>query len=75
MTPGHSKLLISDAVLPSVDAPLYWALMDIQMMGISGLERTEKQWRNLLEGEGLRIVKIWTSKANDEFVLEAVLPC
>ncbi|KAF5862076.1 hypothetical protein ETB97_012141 [Aspergillus alliaceus] len=75
MTPGYSKLLISDAVLPSVDAPLYWALMDIQMMGISGLERTERQWRDLLESEGLQIVKIWASKAKDEFVIEAALPC
>lgn len=29
--------------------------MDLQMIAFGGMERTERQWRSLLEGEGLRI--------------------
>ena len=29
--------------------------MDLQMIAFGGMERTERQWRQLLEGEGLRI--------------------
>ena len=33
MTPGYSKLLMSEFVLPVKDCPLYPALLDINMMG------------------------------------------
>ncbi len=33
MTPGYSKLLLSEFVLPTRDCPLYPALLDINMMG------------------------------------------
>lgn len=33
-------------------------MMDISMMAFGGMERTEKQWRVLLEGVGLRVVGI-----------------
>lgn len=29
--------------------------MDLQMIAFGGMERTEREWRSLLEGEGLRI--------------------
>lgn len=40
----------------------------------TGIERTEKQWKNLLESVGVKIVKIWSvgdiSEGN-----EAVIEC
>ena len=32
--------------------------MDLQMIAFGGMERTESQWRELLEGEGLRIERL-----------------
>lgn len=29
--------------------------MDLQMIAFGGMERTEKQWQELLQGEGLKI--------------------
>lgn len=33
MTPGYSKLLLSEFILPASNTPLYPALLDINMMG------------------------------------------
>ncbi|KAI1775544.1 S-adenosyl-L-methionine-dependent methyltransferase [Hypoxylon cercidicola] len=55
MTPGYSKLLLSKFVLPASNAPLYPALLDIEMMCVlSGMERTEDQFRKLLDAAGLK---------------------
>ena len=57
-----SRLLICDYVLPNTGSDLHPALLDIMMMSLSsGLERTERQWRTLLDSVGLEIVKIWGS--------------
>ena len=46
MEKGYSKLLIFDWVLRSQGVPLYPSLLDINMMAVlSGMERTEEQWR------------------------------
>jgi hypothetical protein len=49
------------------------AALDIQMMSIgAGVERTERQWRNLLDSVGLEITGIWNQSAGMESVIEAV---
>jgi hypothetical protein len=77
MAPGVSRLLIFDFVLPSTGVELQPALLDMMMLHMSaGMERTEKQWRNLIEGVGLSIVKIWRadgSAAKSEAVIECML--
>lgn len=63
MRPGYSKLLVFDALIPSVGAHWENTAGDMLMMTqLSALERTERQWYDLVEGSslGLRIVKIWT---------------
>ena len=73
MTPGYSKLLINEWVLPDVGVPLYPALMDINLMALlSGMERTETQWKELLDSVGLKVVKFWTIGAEAEGLIEAV---
>lgn len=45
-------------------------------MPLSGIERTEKHWKKLLEGEGLKVVNIqWpaTAGGSRDCVLEALL--
>lgn len=63
MTPGWSKLLIFDAVIPTTGAHWENTAGDMLMMlQLSAVERTEKHWYELIEksGLGLRIAKIWT---------------
>ncbi len=47
-----------DQVLPNTGAPAISSLMDLSMMTFGGMERTERQWRELLEGVGLSVVSI-----------------
>ena len=73
MTPGYSKLLISETVLPDQNCPLAMAGLDWGMMYLhSGLERSEQQWRDLLASEGLRVVKFHREEKGDSSVIEAM---
>ena len=68
----ESSLLIDDWVLPDVGAPLAGASEDMFMMLLlSGMERSESQWRALLESVGLEIKKIWRTNGVSEAVIEA----
>ena len=72
----RSRLVIADMVLPNVGASLFGSLLDIGMMTLAGAERTENQWRALLESQGLRISNIRhpTREENESAsVIEAVL--
>ncbi|RAK75872.1 S-adenosyl-L-methionine-dependent methyltransferase [Aspergillus fijiensis CBS 313.89] len=73
MTPGYSKLLINENVIPDTGA--YWETtsLDFIMMSIGSGERTESQWRGLLEGVGLRVVKIWAAQRGVESLIECEL--
>ncbi|MCJ1378681.1 hypothetical protein MMC17_001780 [Xylographa soralifera] len=75
MDPSYSRILINQWVVPSRDATRLMTAQDLNMMAVlSAIERTEKQWYELLEGSGLRIVKIW--RPNDdvsECLIEAVV--
>ena len=74
MEPGYSRLLINDWILPDQNAPLLPCLVDLQMMVIAGggMERTESQWKALIEGvEGLEIEKFW----NIEEAVEGLIEC
>ena len=52
---GILRLIIIDQILPDVYAGAFPALPEIVMMGMEGMERTEKQWRTLLEEVGLQV--------------------
>ncbi|KAJ3572280.1 hypothetical protein NPX13_g5102 [Xylaria arbuscula] len=74
MTPGYSKLLMSEFVLPASNTPLYPALLDINMMAVlNGMERTEAQFSALLDAAGLKVVKFWSVSPEVEGLVEAVL--
>ncbi|RAH45290.1 o-methyltransferase, partial [Aspergillus brunneoviolaceus CBS 621.78] len=72
MRKGHSKLLINENVIPETNA--YWeatSLDIIMMANFSSTERTESQWRALVESvDGLRVVKIWTARRGVESLIE-----
>ncbi|ETS84553.1 hypothetical protein PFICI_02578 [Pestalotiopsis fici W106-1] len=59
MTKGYSKLLIYEIVLPARDASSLMTTLDLQLMNIvSGLERTEGHWKELLAKAGFKVVSI-----------------
>ncbi|RAL08720.1 o-methyltransferase [Aspergillus homomorphus CBS 101889] len=71
MREGYSKLLINENVIPSTNA--YWETtsLDIIMMAdFASRERTESQWRALIESVGLKVVKIWTARRGVESLIE-----
>ncbi|KAJ5413954.1 hypothetical protein N7509_000581 [Penicillium cosmopolitanum] len=73
MAPDYSRILIVDFVLSDTDTPLMQAALDIQMMSIgAGVERSERQWRDLLDSVGLEISGIWNQSSGMESVIEAV---
>jgi hypothetical protein len=74
MKRGYSRLLIADSVLPDVGASVFGSLFDINMMTLSGIERTERHWRELLEGEGLQVTNILPPKdGKGDSIIEVVL--
>ncbi|CZR66315.1 related to O-methyltransferase B [Phialocephala subalpina] len=73
MTPGTSRLLISEIVLPIGQTDFETAWYDICMLTFSGMERSEKQWRSLLDKSGFTLVKIHGVGGTNFSVLEAAL--
>ena len=66
-------ILINDWVLPDTGNPLVPALLDIQVLVVlSGMERTQTQWRELLGSVGLEIVNLHTAGNEVEGLIEAV---
>ena len=73
MERGYSKILINEIVVPDIGAGMHACQVDFTMMAVlAAKERTETDWRNLLESEGLHISKIWTLDQGTESVIEAV---
>ena len=55
-----SILLINENVLPESNVSLYNAELDLSMMAcFSSLDRTEAQFRELLDSVGFELVKVW----------------
>ncbi|KAI1733692.1 putative O-methyltransferase [Xylaria scruposa] len=74
MKPGYSKLLIHEMIIPEQGASKFHAMLDLTMMVFNaGMERTERQWEELLHKAGLKVVKFWTAQADADGIVEAVL--
>ena len=74
MDPSYSKILINQWIVPTQRATSFMTHQDLNMMAtFSAMERTEQQTRDLLEGAGLRIVRIWRpDDMESECIIEAV---
>ncbi|KAF4629411.1 hypothetical protein G7Y89_g8739 [Cudoniella acicularis] len=75
---SDSFLLINENVLPETNVSLFSASTDFMMMGgFSAQERTENQFRTLLDEAGLELVKAWepedAADGEGRRLLEAVL--
>lgn len=75
MKPGYTKLLLHEQVIPESGASDWAATQDFNMMiMLATLERTEPQWRAIVEEAGLKVTKIWNPKDPvSESVIEAEL--
>lgn len=74
MTPGYSKVLINENVVPDTGAHWQATALDIVMMADFGAkERTGRQWHQLIESVGLKVVKIWTPLHSAESLIECEL--
>ncbi|KAB8218840.1 S-adenosyl-L-methionine-dependent methyltransferase [Aspergillus novoparasiticus] len=72
MTPGYSKLLIYEVVLPAQGAMHLMTTLDLALMSCtSGLERTEEAWRALLKEGGFKVTSISRHPMAVESVIEA----
>lgn len=76
MKAGYSRLLINEHIIPDVGSHWEVTYMDVYMTALYGArERTEDEWRTLLEGRcGLRISQIWNPENGVEGVIECELP-
>ena len=71
MDSGYSKLLINERVIPEQGAHWLTTGLDVIMMTLFGAkERTERDWRQLLQSAGLRIVNIWAFEPAAESLIE-----
>ncbi|THY22919.1 S-adenosyl-L-methionine-dependent methyltransferase [Aureobasidium pullulans] len=74
MKHGYSKLLLNEIVVLdkiSTSSPQVTSF-DLAMMGLcAAQERTELMWRTLLGRAGFKVIKIWTSEAAVESIIEA----
>jgi hypothetical protein len=76
MKPGYSRILLNETILPDIACPTFFAAGDITMMAVlSAMKRSRKQWIELLESVGLKVVKVWQSPYQDdnEGVVEALV--
>ncbi|KAM3498369.1 hypothetical protein MY10362_008310 [Beauveria mimosiformis] len=74
MRPGHSKLLIYEAILPDAGAARAVCELDMCVMVFSGgMERSMSQWMALLSKAGFEVVKFWQTNADADGIVEAVV--
>ncbi|KAI1358627.1 S-adenosyl-L-methionine-dependent methyltransferase [Xylaria arbuscula] len=73
MTPGYSKLLVYEMVLPARDAMPLMTTLDVQLMVcLSGMERTEEHWKRLLKEAGFKVNSISRHPRAPESVIDCV---
>ena len=73
MKKGYSKVLILENIISEGAVPLATAGLDMLLMvGLSAGERTEEQWRALIEDSGLTLKRSW-KKEDGDAMIECVL--
>lgn len=70
-----SRVVIADMVLADVGCERDLAMQDLNMMSLGGIERSETEWKELIDSAGLVLQKIWINQEGPKHaVIEAVLP-
>ncbi|KAK2804504.1 hypothetical protein FQN50_006579 [Emmonsiellopsis sp. PD_5] len=69
----RQRIVIADDIIPSKDADAEGAWMDLTMMTLTGTERTEKQWRKLLDDAGFKLTRTFVGPGTNYAAVEAFL--
>ncbi|KAJ5775356.1 O-methyltransferase family 2 [Penicillium nucicola] len=73
MKPGFSKLILHESILPDKGCDLSTACISVMMMvQVAAFERSEAQWRDLLESVGLSHITFHQSPGVGEGIIEAM---
>ncbi|KAL4862146.1 hypothetical protein BDV12DRAFT_190624 [Aspergillus spectabilis] len=71
---GYSRVLLNEIVVSEEKPTLAATNMDLMMLAHFAVrERTEREWKEILEKAGLKIVRIWTYPGVAESLIEAEL--
>lgn len=71
---GYSRVLLNEIVLSEEEPTLAGTSMDMMMLGhLNVRERTEADWKSIIEGAGLRITNIYHYPGSAESLIEAEL--
>ncbi|PMD32529.1 o-methyltransferas-like protein [Hyaloscypha variabilis F] len=70
---AESRLLIAECVLPEQRVNVDASWLDLIMMTFGGRERTEEQWRQIVDAAGLRLEKTYSMSGTHYGVVEAYL--
>ncbi|OJD36264.1 o-methyltransferase protein [Diplodia corticola] len=68
-----SRVVIAEQILPTKNVPAESAMIDMIMMTMTGGERTEKQWQELLAQAGLRVERFYRTPGTLFGAIEARL--
>jgi hypothetical protein len=72
MEKGYSRLLIHESFVTNEKPLARVTVSDITMMAcLASAERSEEQWKGLLEKAGMRLLKIWKAADSVESIIEA----
>ncbi|KAG8159597.1 hypothetical protein KVR01_010234 [Diaporthe batatas] len=73
MVPGYSRIFISDCILADEKAAWQHISMDIFMMAqVSSRERTEREFKELIESCGLKVAAFYNKGEGNEGLIEVV---
>ncbi|GAP83312.1 putative winged helix-turn-helix transcription repressor DNA-binding [Rosellinia necatrix] len=74
MVKGYSYLVINDFIIPETGCGLLQSEWDLMMMVLlSSMERTESQWRTLLESAGFSIEGVYNPVGDGQGIIVAAL--
>ncbi|XXG95485.1 hypothetical protein Hte_001749 [Hypoxylon texense] len=76
MKPGYSKLILHEMIIPEQGASTFHGTYDLTMMAFNaGMERSQRQWEELLGKAGLEVIKIWPPPQQEDAdgIVEAML--
>lgn len=72
---GYSKVLLNENVVLKQGTDPQITCFDMIMMSLFGSgERTESDFKSLIEEAGLKLARVWTDPVSVESVLECQLP-
>lgn len=69
----RQRVVIADGILPDKGVDAEGAWLDLTMMTLTGTERTEKQWRKLLDDAGFKLTRTFVGPGTNYAAIEAFL--